>query len=171
MGCLDGRGGVHHRPDLPSQVLHHPGSRLRHTLRQAHHHRGLSGDEEEEEDRAKARGASWCWSRLSASETTVQARSGGSLNSPRWRGGQLRLRDGGTQVTLALPSPHVPGGLAEAEVGQLQERTRTEPVGASRHLRIRGICETSSSCCHHSPFSPNLQISERDQLTTIISVN
>merc|ERR1712203_329777 len=130
--CLDGRGG--------------------------HHHRGLSGDEEEEEDRAKAGGASWCWSWISASETPVQARSGGSLNSPRWRGGQLRLRDGGTQVTLALPSPHVPGGLAEAEVGQLQERTRTEPAQASRHLRIRGICKTSSShplwsvCCVPRPL-------------------
>merc|ERR1712203_148505 len=117
--CLDGRGG--------------------------HHHRGLSGDEEEEEDRAKARGASWSRSRISTSETPVQARSGGSLNSPRWRGGQLRVRDGGTQVTLALPSPHVPGGLAEAEVGQLQERTRAEPTGASGHLRIRGVCKTSSS--------------------------
>ena len=46
---------------------------------------------------------------------------------------------------MALPSPHVPGGLAEAEVGQLQERTRTQPARASGHLRIRGVCKTSSS--------------------------
>merc|ERR1719412_2359902 len=37
------------------------------------------------------------------------------------------------------------GGLAEAEVGQLQERTWTKPARASGHLRIRGICKTSSS--------------------------